>query len=575
MFWPVLPDLPAGLQLLLMQTSDMDIPASLPPGLITLNLNGCVQIDTLPPLPSALFSLYLYDLPITELPELPETLDWLELLNLPLNCLPPIPSNINVFFLSNVPVTCLPNELFNVPMTLPLCSIINTTCPDPSPVVTGTIFRDDNGNGIQDAGEPPIPNATVGDIVQQRFTGTDSLGHYALSLPFGTYSITVQPNVPQVVGILPSAYPITVDTYGQTVPNIDFGVQVNIAEHDLYVQNDWTGAVWPGISTAHFVYVGNLGDVQYNVEVRLQAPSWLNLVTSSPTATVEGDTYVWILDSLAFGEERSLLTVFNIPFGMATGTMLNLVTTVLPTENDIDLSNNMNTYGTFVGASFDPNDKHVFPAWLNYLEGMNGSSVEYRIRFQNTGTAPALRVLVTDTLSEDLDPSTFHLLGSSHPCSWFFRDGALHFLFDPIFLPDSTFDEANSHGHVLFKIDTRPGLSPTDSVANIANIYFDLNEPVITDPSVLIVEIPFSIAEEGRNEVHVFPVPSNGLLNVQQDGKWTNALVTLIDARGSEVLMERIRSEFVQIDLRPLPSGLYVLRLQKDGNSWSQRIVKE
>lgn len=575
MFWSELPELPSGLTLLLMQTSSMDIPAELPPSLTTLNLNGCEQIDTLPPLPPTLFSMYLYDLPVAELPELPGSLAWLEITNLPLSCLPPIPAAISVFNLSNVPVSCLPNELFNVPMTMPLCTIINSTCPDASPVVTGTVFRDDNGNGMQDPGEPPIPNATVGDITEQRFTGTDSLGHYTLSLPFGTYSITVQPNVPEVLAILPSAHTITVDTYGEIIPNTDFGVQVDITEHDLYVQNDWTGGVWPGLSTAHFVYVGNLGDVQHDVEVRLQAPGWLNLVTSSPTATVEGSTYVWNLDSLAFGEERMLLAVFNIPLGMPDGTPLNLVASVLPTEDDIDLTNNVNTYATSVGASFDPNDKHVYPTILTPEEGEVGRSVEYRVRFQNTGTAPALRVLITDTLNEDLDPSTFRLLGSSHPCSWFFRDGALHFLFDPIFLPDSTFDEANSHGHVLFRIDTRPGLSVGESIPNTANIYFDLNEPVITEPCILSVAIPDAIAVLEQGAVRVFPVPSKGMVSVQHEGAWTNARTTVVDPRGSVVLEGRIKGSTMDLDLRSLAPGLYVLRLQKDGRSWSERVVLE
>ncbi|MCB0765560.1 MAG: carboxypeptidase regulatory-like domain-containing protein, partial [Flavobacteriales bacterium] len=364
-------------------------------------------------------------------------------------------------------------------MTLPLCTILESTCPEAFPVVTGIVYRDDNGNGMADAGESPIPGATVGDFDAMRYTGTDQYGRYSLPLPFGSYSITVQPNIQEVLGILPNAHSVSVDTYAQVVPQIDFGVQVDNTVHgaDLYVQNDWTGAAFPGLSTAHLLYVGNLGEVKYGVEVRLSAPSWLNLVTSSPPATVQGSTYVWQLDSLAFGEERLLLAVFAIPFGMQNGTPLSLVATVLPTQDDLDPSNNVNSYGTFVGASFDPNDKQVFPTTLLPEEGMEGRTVDYRIRFQNTGTAPALRVLITDTLSADLDPSTFQLLGSSHPCTWFFRDGALHFMFDPIFLPDSTMDEENSHGHVLFKIDTRPGLSVGESIANTANIYFDLNEP--------------------------------------------------------------------------------------------------
>ena len=148
-------------------------------------------------------------------------------------------------------------------------------------------------------------------------------------------------------------------------------------------------------------------------------------------------------------------------------------------------------------------------------------------------------------------------------------------LLDPIFLPDSTSDEPGSHGFVSFNMDVRPGLLVGESVPNEANIYFDFNEPVITDPCLLTVLLPESIDVTEQENVRVYPVPSRGLLNVQQDGTWTNALVTIIDARGSEVLVERISSELFQIDLRPLPSGLYVLRLQKNGTNWSQRVVRE
>ncbi|GEM_PF-4204670 len=53
--------------------------------------------------------------------------------------------------------------------------------------------------------------------------------------------------------------------------------------------------------------------------------------------------------------------------------------------------------------------------------------------------------------------------------------------FKKILLPDSTTDEAGSHGFILFKIKPTTGLTVGDEFTNKAAIYFDYNLPVITN----------------------------------------------------------------------------------------------
>jgi uncharacterized repeat protein (TIGR01451 family) len=67
-------------------------------------------------------------------------------------------------------------------------------------------------------------------------------------------------------------------------------------------------------------------------------------------------------------------------------------------------------------AAYDPNDKQVFPRGIaeeHYTEP--GTRLEYQIRFQNTGTAPAFEVNILDTLSSYLNPATVRPGVSSHP----------------------------------------------------------------------------------------------------------------------------------------------------------------
>jgi hypothetical protein len=60
-----------------------------------------------------------------------------------------------------------------------------------------------------------------------------------------------------------------------------------------------------------------------------------------------------------------------------------------------------------VVGSFDPNDKTAFP---NSTLDISGDRwLTYLIRFQNTGTASAEHIFITDTLSASLDWSTFNL----------------------------------------------------------------------------------------------------------------------------------------------------------------------
>ncbi|MBI4695940.1 MAG: VCBS repeat-containing protein [Gammaproteobacteria bacterium] len=62
-----------------------------------------------------------------------------------------------------------------------------------SSTVTGYVWSDVNGNGIQDAGEPPLAQRTI-DLIDKngsfsRTTTTDSTGHYTALLVSGTYSV--------------------------------------------------------------------------------------------------------------------------------------------------------------------------------------------------------------------------------------------------------------------------------------------------------------------------------------------------------------------------------------------------
>jgi hypothetical protein len=141
-----------------------------------------------------------------------------------------------------------------------------------------------------------------------------------------------------------------------------------------------------------------------------------------------------------------------------------------------------------VRSSFDPNDKIAAPQGFGnqHLIEQN-TDLEYLIRFQNTGNDTAFTVMITDTLSEYLDPTSLQPGAASHPYDYQLIRGTwegghkIRFLFNNIALPDSTTNEPASHGFVKYRIRPKRGLPGGTLVTNRAAIFFDFNEAVMTN----------------------------------------------------------------------------------------------
>jgi predicted small secreted protein len=153
--------------------------------------------------------------------------------------------------------------------------------------------------------------------------------------------------------------------------------------------------------------------------------------------------------------------------------------------------------------SFDPNDKAVSPRGVtdeHYTP--TRSRLDYLIRFQNTGTDVAYKVVVVDTLSADLDVSTLQLGSVSHPCKVQVSGKGrpvLTFTFNNIMLPDSNANEPDSHGFIQFSVKPRAGLPEKTRIENFADIFFDYNEPVRTNTVFnRIYDVPPVVTEAAR-----------------------------------------------------------------------------
>lgn len=225
-------------------------------------------------------------------------------------------------------------------------------------------------------------------------------------------------------------------------------------------------------------------------------------------------------------------------------------------------------------ASFDPNDKTAYPTGFteeHLIE--NRTDLEYRIRFQNTGTDTAFNVVLVDTLSAFLDPATLRPGASSHPYTFELSgEGVAKFKFANIYLPDSTTNEAASNGFVNFKIIQQPDNEVGTVIENFADIYFDFNAPIRTntvfhtigDWWVDIVSSSVEVFQAGL-EVSVFPNPFFENATFKLEGFNQSGTLQLFSQNGQMVVEKAFAEGKTQVQRNQLSNGIYFFKMMNEG----------
>ena len=223
-----------------------------------------------------------------------------------------------------------------------------------------------------------------------------------------------------------------------------------------------------------------------------------------------------------------------------------------------------------IGA-YDPNDKTALPEGYgaqHYI--VPETNIDYRIRFQNTGTDTAFTVVIRDTLSEFLDLSTLSLGNSSHEYTARVDQArTLIFTYNNILLPDSTTNLEASQGFVDFSISPLQSAPLETVIENSAGIYFDFNEPVITNTVFHtlgrdFLEVVNSTINPGFNlSWEVYPNPSQGNIVIELAGEIpTDARLLIFNSLGEPLLQLPCNGERTEASVAHLPAGWYHLQLR-------------
>lgn len=353
---------------------------------------------------------------------------------------------------------------------------------------SGKVFADLNQNGVFDSIDVGLNQVGVNSSPLSDFSFSYQNGSYFLNLSdtIGSYSIFCDSLNGWSLTSDSLSFLVSIDSNYSQLTNLDFGFYPDTLFHDLEV--DLTGG-FPRCNDLvnYWVNIENTGTIVESGIVSVVLDDSLSYVSSSVTPdSIVGQQIFWYFDSLFFFDNEFLSFSVQFPDFNSLGNQV---------ENHlfVDLFDSTtqqfgivfsDTLEQTVVCAYDPNDKSVTPTGrdsLGYIPS-DTETLEYLIRFQNTGNDTAQLVILRDYLDPNLVWSSLDPISSSHSAQVFVeQDGLLTVRFEDIMLPDSATSEIESQGFFKFKISPIEGLAPLTEITNNASIYFDYNPPIITN----------------------------------------------------------------------------------------------
>jgi hypothetical protein len=450
-------------------------------------------------------------------------------------------------------------------------SVEFTTCPGFDSLtmdIGGTVYYDLNENGVMDIGELPVYPNIIKSEPFGIFAMTGFSGYYNGSIAMlddGIYEIYPEVGENWKISSDSLIYTLNVNDDFVDRDSLDFGIAPDtiIYEVEAFTTmvtrcND-TVACWlhwtnEGTTIASGLIHLELGDGAYYVSSEFVPDS------------IVGQNIYWSYEGLLFDEYRNELIRVGTPEG--GDTVINTLTYTIVFDGEVMFSET-NIDERVITCGYDPNDKTPDPLGVGEFGYIapDTETIEYLVRFQNTGTDTAINVVIKDQFDENLDWNSFELLGYSHDIELAMSvDGEISFIFNDIMLPDSNVNEIASHGFVKYKVDLLPGLPLETSIFNTAYIYFDLNPAVVTNTAIntLHVVIDDASIDELASERHVlvYPNPFTETTTVYFGEDLTNHSIQIVDPLGKLVYSSTtLTGNKIEIEASSLTEGMYILLL--------------
>lgn len=351
--------------------------------------------------------------------------------------------------------------------------------------INGLVYNDANENGNQEDSESGIGGYTVRFYdFYDVFIGmsvTNNSGEFTYTAPSGMYTVR-----PDSASLFPFATtdPALSIFLGGTSQELSFGRSNEEPLYDISAQAS-SDTYLCNAPVPHDIFISNLSNDTIHGTVELEMDSlFQGFEEISPIDSANGN-HVWMsFEDLGPGASINYQIVLLTPSPEYIGEQLMTSYRIWGLNGADTVAYGQDMQDRTLTCAFDPNDKRVDPPGYSDDHFVQiDSLLEYHIRFQNVGNAPAINVRVQDVIDDKLDISTLELKGHSHAMSMStdLQTRVVDFYFDNILLPDSGSNEPESHGYVTFSILPQADVELLDEINNTAEIFFDFNEPIITN----------------------------------------------------------------------------------------------
>ncbi|WP_418639134.1 DUF7619 domain-containing protein [Winogradskyella sp.] len=443
-----------------------------------------------------------------------------------------------------------------------------------------TLDLENDGCDILDPFYPNLKFEVSNDTsIHSLISGSD--GSYFLPVLSGSHTITPQFNGSSYFSVSPAS--LDVNFPSDTSPVIqDFCIAPNGDYNDLEVYITPLTEARPGFDANYKITYKNTGSVVLSGDVTMAFnDDLMDLLSSNPSPDSQTTGQLsWNYTDLLPFERRSIYFKMNLntptdsEFPLFGDDILNFSAVISPVIGDETEDDNSIELNQTIVNSYDPNDITCLEGATIELEEV-GDFLHYVIRFENTGSASAVNVVVKNKLNSfKLDVDSMIPLEGSH--SFYTRRTGyetVEFVFENINLP---FDDDNNDGYVVFKIKTLTYLQVSDYISHRAEIYFDFNAPIITNTAITTVEENLSIDENDfKSKIKLYPNPVSDYLFIESNVVIKTIKLHDINGRLLQTFVVTNNQLEKKLDISKLNVGVYFITIASNNGEVIEKLIKK
>ena len=434
-------------------------------------------------------------------------------------------------------------------------------------------FIDTNGNGTQESGEQNFP------LGQFHYEVNNDSSIHNITSPSGIYTMydisatntydlgySINSNYTAMYSTTANFTDVAVVSGGMTTYN--FPITITQTYNDLAIIIVPDNAPRTGTTYKNKIIYTNLGNqtlANGTLTFNNNAGTTITTISQSGTTnTTNGFTYNFT-NLLPF-ESRMITVTMSVPPipTVFIGQLLTNSASIIPPSGDIVTANNSSVSSQIIIGAYDPNDKtESHGDKILFSSFAPNDYLHYTIRFENTGTASALNVVVNDILDSQLDENTLIMTGNSHSYTLDRMSNNLSWNFENIQLPVSVVDTNIGKGYITFKIKLKPGFGVGDVIPNTAFIYFDSNPAIVTNTFNTEFVAVLSNAEFTNENILLFPNPTSNSFQISIQNTTENLeSIVIYDVLGKIVkIVEILASSETSVDVSHLSKGVYLVEV--------------